>query len=75
MAKREPDHLDFHFDSTWDYITGAGDVNPAQYYPAGIDGLPHELFHIFYYAMVYIGGPVLALVAVGLFIAFLDEVK
>ncbi len=75
MAKGTPNHLDFHIDETWSYITGSGHVNPSNYRPMNYDGLPHDLFHAFYYVGIYIGVPILILIMIGYAVAAIEEMN
>ena len=75
MAKGAPNHLDFHLDTTWDYISGSGYANPIYYRPLNYEGLPHDLLHVFYYAGVYIGGPILILIVIGFAVSAIEEMN
>ena len=72
MTKRIANHVDFHLSETWDYITGSGYTNPAHYKILN-DGLLHDIFHVLYYAAVYLGGPIAILGIVCVVVALFEE--
>jgi len=39
------------------------------------DGLPHDLFHAFYYVGIYIGVPILILIMIGYAVAAIEEMN
>ena len=71
MAKGAPNHLDFHLDTTWSYITGSGYADPSNYRPLNYDGLPHDIFHILYYPVIYVSGLALSVSAAVLFFSII----
>ncbi len=74
MAKKTPGHIDFHLSETWDYLSGSGYTSPENYRALTLDGLPHDIFHVFYYSFIYGGGPVLGIVIIVGLVSLLDEV-
>ncbi len=72
MAKGAPNHFDFHLDKTWEYVTGSGSDLTQWGYSTMNSGLPHDLFHIFYYPGVYIGVPLVSMLVIGFIISVFD---
>ena len=72
MTQKTPTHAGYHFDKTLEYITGSGSDLSQRGYSTMNDGLPHDLFHVLYYAGVYIGGPIFIIAIIGFIITAFD---